>query len=259
MFVFFARFRAIFQIYILFVLSLVLGSFLANLAMSVSLDKNALTGRSKCCSCSTTLGLFDLIPLINWFYLRGRCRHCDETISVQYVIMEWATFLIFIWCLLILPPDILWAGCLLGWALLTLSAIDLRSYRLPDFLTLPLIIMGLVFNGLIKPEQFIHFVIGAMIGYVLFLTVAFLYRRLRGRDGLGRGDAKLMAAAGAWVGWQGLPAVIILAAMSGIIISLAWGLIRGRESIQYLPTMKIPFGPFLSLAIWITWAYGPGL
>lgn len=173
--------------------------------------------------------------------------------------MEWAALLVFIWCLLVLPSDILWVGCLLGWTLLTLSAIDLQSYRLPDFLTLLLIVTGLVFNGLIKPELFSHFVIGAISGYTLFLVVAFLYRRMRGREGLGRGDAKLLAAAGAWVGWQGLPGVIMLAAMSGIIVTLVWVLIRGRKNIQNLSATKIPFGPFLSLAIWITWLYGSNL
>ncbi|MCF6196798.1 MAG: A24 family peptidase [Emcibacter sp.] len=223
------------------------------------MDKYPLAGRSKCAPCNTTLELIDLIPLINWFYLRSRCRHCGAYISCQYVIMEWATFLIFIWCLLALPQDVLWAGCLLGWSLLTLSAIDLQSYRLPDFLTLPLIIVGLVYNGLTRPELFGHFVIGAVAGYILFRAVAFLYRQFRGRDGLGRGDAKLLAAAGAWVGWQGLPIVIMLAAMSGIVVTLAWALIRGRKNTQNLPTTKIPFGPFLSLAIWITWFYGLNL
>jgi len=245
----------ILQTYILFILSLVIGSFLANLSMCASMGKNMITGRSKCCSCHTTLGPTDLVPLVNWFYLRGQCRHCGVAISGQYIIMEWAVLIIFIWCLLILPPDILWAGCLLGWTLLTLSAIDLRCRRLPDFLTLPLIMMGLVYNSLFSPEQFSHFVIGAVLGYVLFLVVAVLYRRFRGREGLGRGDAKLLAAAGAWVGWQELPGLIMLAAILGIIVALIWGW-KARQDIS---TIKIPFGPFLSLAIWIIWLYGSGL
>lgn len=231
-----------------------MGSFLANLALRTSMGESVMSGRSKCRSCETTLEAIDLIPLFSWFYLRGRCRHCGEKISPFYIIMEWLVLFVFIWCLMVvLSPGYLWAGCFLGWGLLTLSAIDLRCYRVPDFLTLPLIILGVVFNGITFPEQVIHFVIGAMVGYILFVLVAFLYKRMRGREGLGLGDAKLMAAAGAWVGWQGLPSVIMIAALLGIIVGVLWGWKNGRE----LSTTKIPFGPFLSFSIWIIWVYGP--
>ena len=230
-----------------------MGSFLANLALRTSIGKSVMSGRSRCRPCETTLGVVDLIPLFSWFYLRGLCRYCGENISPFYIVMEWATLLIFIWSFLVLPSNMLWAGCLLGWALLTLSAIDLRSYRLPDFLTLPLIVMGVVFNSIVTPEHSIHFVIGAIAGYILFVLVAFLYRKFRGREGLGLGDAKLLAAAGAWVGWQGLPAVIMIAAILGISLVLIWRL----KSKQNLSTTKIPFGPFLSTGLWITWLYGP--
>lgn len=211
-----------------------------------------MTGRSKCRSCETTLGMVDLIPLFSWFYLRGRCRYCGASVSAQYIIMEWSVLLIFIWCLLVLPLDYLWAGCLLGWVLLTLSAIDLRSYRLPDFLTLPLIVVGIAINSITMPELAIHFVIGAMVGYALFALATFIYRRIRGREGLGIGDAKLLAAAGAWVGWQGLPSVIMIAALTGIIVVLIWG--WKRKTV--ISTVKIPFGPFLSFSFWIVWLYG---
>lgn len=240
------------QIILMFVLSLMTGSFLANLAMRASMGESVITGRSKCRSCETTLGAVDLIPLFSWFYLSGRCRYCGKNVSPFYIIMEWSVLLIFIWFLLVLSSDYIWVGCLLGWPLLTLSAIDLRSYRLPDFLTLPLIVMGLVFNSMTSPELSIHFVIGALAGYILFALVAFLYRRIRGREGLGLGDAKLLAASGAWVGWQGLPSVIMLAALMGIIVALIWT--WKRKTV--ISTLKIPFGPFLSFSLWIVWLYG---
>lgn len=108
----------------------------------------------------------------------------------------------------------------------------------------------MVFNSITTPELSIHFIIGAMVGYILFVLVAFLYKRVRGREGLG--DAKLMAAAGAWVGWEGLPSVIMIAALLGIIVGVLWGWKNGRE----LSTTKNSFGPFLSFGIWITWVYG---
>ena len=199
------------------------------------------------------LGAVDLIPMVSWLALRGRCRHCGAGISPLYITLELTAVVVFIWSLLLLPPQYLWVGCLLGWSLLTVSAIDLLSYRLPDFLTLPLIVTGVVFNNLTTPAFSGHYVIGAIAGYLLFIMVAELYRRLRGQEGLGRGDAKLLAGAGAWVGWQGLPSVIMLAALLGIIVSVLWG----WKSKQDLSTTKIPFGPFLSFGLWITWIYGP--
>ena len=246
-------YEIIFQTIIFLILSLVIGSFLANLAQRMSLGECVLSGRSRCLFCATKLGVVELIPVFSWIGLRGRCRHCGTGISPFYVIMEILAVLLFIWSLLVLSPDYLWAGCLLGWSLLALSAIDLKIYRLPDFLTLPLIVLGVFFNSMITPELTTHFVIGAIVGYILFMAVAVFYRRLRGREGLGLGDAKLLSAAGAWVGWQGLASVIMIAALIGIIVAILWGRVMKKN----LAITKIPFGPFLSFALWLTWLYGP--
>jgi leader peptidase (prepilin peptidase)/N-methyltransferase len=137
----------------------------------------------------------------------------------------------------------------LGWALLTVAWIDVEHLLLPDALTLPLIIAGLVIGFFCGPEAFQARLWGALSGYVTFRGLAWTYHQLRDHDGLGGGDAKLAAAAGAWVGWQMLPSVVLLAALSG----LAWvcclalcGRRVGRLTI-------LPFGPFLALATWIVW------
>ena len=131
--------------------------------------------------------------------------------------------------------------------LLTAAAIDARRLILPDFLTLPLIPLGLAMAWL-EPPDLATRAIGALSGFLTFAGIGWLYRRWRGRDGLGLGDAKLLAAAGAWVGWQGLPSVVLIAAIGG----LAWALLTRQRADQ-----KMPFGPFLAAGFWLVWWLGP--
>ena len=145
-------------------------------------------------------------------------------------------------------PD-LWITCILGWWLLTLAWIDADSFRLPDALTLPLILAGLGEALWRDPDQLTARAAGAAIAYTALWALAAFYRRLRGREGLGMGDAKLLAAGGAWLGVVPLPDVLLLAACS----ALAYALLRGAE---IRATLKVPFGPFLAGAIWLAWLWG---
>ncbi len=130
---------------------------------------------------------------------------------------------------------------------LTIAAvIDFRAMILPDLITLPLIPLGWAMAALRAPDL-VDRLIGAAAGFAAFAAIAGLYRRLRGRDGLGLGDAKLLAAAGAWVGWAGLPSVVLL----GSVASLAWALATRRD-----PDRPLPFGPFLAASFWIVWRFG---
>lgn len=131
----------------------------------------------------------------------------------------------------------------LGWAAL----IDARQQILPDFLTLPLMPAGLLLAWL-QPPGLAARIMGLLAGYLAFAGTAWAYRRLRGRDGLGLGDAKLLGAAGAWVGWQGLPSVVLLGAIGGLVWALAARLPADRT---------LPFGPFLAAAFWLVWYFGP--
>jgi leader peptidase (prepilin peptidase)/N-methyltransferase len=148
---------------------------------------------------------------------------------------------------------LLWASLALGWTLLALAAIDLRHYLLPDTLTLPLLALGLAVAWLIEPARLGAHALGAAAGFVGFAVIAWLYQRLREREGLGRGDAKLLAAGGAWLGWQALPSVVALAAAVALAVALAGALRGGKLG----PTTRIAFGPHLALAIWLVWLYGP--
>jgi leader peptidase (prepilin peptidase)/N-methyltransferase len=146
-----------------------------------------------------------------------------------------------------------WLDCLLGWWLLALGWIDLRCWLLPDTLTLPLIIAGLAAALLFNPDQLLDRALGAALGCLSLIAIAAVYRRLRGREGLGGGDAKLLAASGAWLGAAALPQVILLAALSALAAAGCLRLAGIRLGIH----SALPFGPFLALATWILWLLGP--
>ena len=149
-------------------------------------------------------------------------------------------------------PDA-WLDCLVGWWLLTLGWIDLRSWLLPDALTLPLVVAGLAVAVIRDADFLFDHALGAALGYLILVAVATLYRLLRGREGLGQGDAKLLAASGAWLGASLLPQVIAVAALSALGVAgclrLA-GMPLGAQS-------ALPFGPFLAIATWVLWLHGP--
>ncbi len=144
-------------------------------------------------------------------------------------------------------------GSALGWALLWLAIVDMRRFLLPNRITLPLLAAGL-FSGLIlHPAHFWDHAVGAAAGFVLFRLVERAFRMARGNDGLGRGDAKLLAAGGAWVAWYGLPSVILIASLAGILQALFIGRFRSRQAYK----TPLPFGSALGLGIWLVWLFGP--
>jgi leader peptidase (prepilin peptidase)/N-methyltransferase len=151
------------------------------------------------------------------------------------------------------PYTIIALSAALGGVLLVLSVIDLRTYRLPDALTLPLAAAGPPLawaNGWGEP---LWHIISAIAGYLLLYGVAQLYAKLRGRAGLGLGDAKLLAAAGSWLGLEGLPTVLLWATSSALLAVLAAALLRHPIT----ASTRIPFGPFLALGFWLVWLFGP--
>ncbi len=157
------------------------------------------------------------------------------------------------WVALVMPPTwLLPTTFLLGWSLLILSVVDALAFRLPDILTLPLIAAGLTVSFFLPGPDPAGHVIGAAAGFGTLYAIILLYRRVRRRDGLGLGDAKLGAVAGAWLGWQALPFVVLLACAAGLIW-YGFGLIRRGKTVL---TEQIPFGVPLCAAIWLVWLYG---
>jgi leader peptidase (prepilin peptidase)/N-methyltransferase len=210
-------------------------------------------GRSRCAKCGAALTALDLVPLASWLAGRGRCRHCGAWIGWFYPLVELAALGIAVLSLSLDRGFEAWIDAALGWWLLTLGWIDWRHMILPDVLTLPLIVFGLAVAGVIEPERLWDPLLGVVFGYAGLWVVAWVYRRLRGRDGLGLGDAKLLAASGAWVGVTGLPSVLAGAALAGL--AAAGGMmLAGRRLDRY---SALPFGPFLAAATWLVWLFGP--
>lgn len=231
----------------------VIGSFLGVLVLRLPERGSIALGRSACVSCGHRLGAIDLIPLISWAVFKGRCRHCGARLGWFYPGIELLALAVAAWAVLALPRDLIWIGCLLGWWLAALAVIDSRAMILPDVLTLPLVVVGLAVSYLIAPGRVIDHAVGALAGFMVIGGVGLVYRRFRGREGIGGGDAKLATAAGAWVGWIGLPGVILIAALSGLIFAV----LGARTGRGLAAPVKIPFGPHLALGIWVIWVYGP--
>ena len=203
--------------------------------------------RSQCESCQTQLSAIELVPLLSYVLQCGRCRHCGARIDRFHPAVEAAAFAV---AVLICAVDIgifddparAAVDCLLGWTLLALAGMDAKTRLLPDELTLPLIPDGLFANWWLAREALTDCLLGAAIGWFVFVGIAWVWRRLKEEEGLGGGDAKLLAATGAWVGWQGLPSVILLAALAAIVATMARR--RGQQAFG----TRIAFGPWLALA-----------
>jgi len=230
-----------------------IGSFIGVLAHRYPRLRAALWGRSRCPTCSQTLGALDLVPIASWLARRGRCRYCSARIAAFYPATELGALAIAAWASLVDSGWPLWASCLLGWSLLALALIDMRRLVLPDALTIPLAVAALVLVALRNGPLADH-AIGAVIGFVTFAALGWGYRAIRGRDGLGLGDAKLLAAGGAWLSWTGLPSAVLIAATTALAATtlVAW---ISRRPIDM--TQRIPFGPFLAFGIWAVWLHGP--
>jgi leader peptidase (prepilin peptidase) / N-methyltransferase len=211
--------------------------------------------RSRCECCGAVLSAWDLVPLCSWLATGGRCRYCGHPLGWFYPAIEFSAFAVALAALAADGGEKIWLDCCFGWWLLALGWIDARRWLLPDPLTLPLIIAGLAAAVAFDPEQLTDRALGAALGYLGLRVVALLYRRLRGREGLGHGDAKLLAAAGAWVGAMALPQVVLGAAISALFTAACLRL----AGVRLGAGSALPFGPFLALATWLIWLLGPFL
>jgi leader peptidase (prepilin peptidase)/N-methyltransferase len=229
------------------------GSFLGTLVLRLPERRPIAMGRSACEHCGAALGWRDLIPFASWLALRGRCRHCGAPLSAFYPLVEAAALLIVLQAGATTTGWVLLSSILFGWWLLVLAAIDWRTFTLPDVLTLPLAIAGFGAAYAFDRDALLDHAIGAAAGLAAFALIAFLYKSIRGRDGLGFGDAKLLAALGGWVAWQGLATVVLYAAIAGLAVTLGGGLAGTRMALQ----TRIPFGAYLALGGWLVWLYGP--
>jgi leader peptidase (prepilin peptidase)/N-methyltransferase len=223
---------------------------------------NLVVPRSACPSCKAPIGALQNIPVLSWLLLRGRCAGCKTRISARYPAVELLTAL--------MSAAVAWkfgfgwstaAALVLTWFLVALAFIDIDTQLLPDSLTLPLLWLGLLValvlpaaEGARLPVDLRTAVIGAMAGYLALWSVYHLFRLLTGKEGMGYGDFKLLAALGAWLGWQMLLPIIIGAAGVGAAVGIAAILFKARDK-----GVPMAFGPYLAAAGWLVLMFGPEL
>lgn len=208
---------------------------------------------STCPSCGHKIRAWENIPVISWLILGGKCSSCKTRISPRYPIIEALTAFFSVVTVYLLGPSesALWA-LLMVWALVALTMIDFDTQLLPDGITLPLMWLGLVLNYFSVLTDFGSAFWGAVAGYLSLWSVYWLFKLATGKEGMGHGDFKLLAALGAWLGWQLLPAVILLSSLVGAIVGI--GLMAFRKHGREVP---IPFGPYLAAAGLLSLWFGP--
>ena len=223
---------------------------------------NLVVPRSACPACKAPITALQNIPILSYAFLGGRCANCRARISLRYPIVEALTG--------ILSAAVAWklgfgwpaaAGLVLTWFLVALAFIDIDHQLLPDSLTLPLVWLGLLLSlfapapgGAPVPVDMRASIVGAIAGYVSLWSVYHLFRLLTGKEGMGYGDFKLLAALGAWLGWQMLLPTVLIAAAVGAVVGMALLASRGQNR-----STPIAFGPFLAAAGWLMLMFGHGL
>jgi len=224
-------------------IGLLLGSFIATLVLRWPAGRS-LIGRSQCDSCKRPLGMLDLVPLLSAAVSRGRCRTCGAAIDPFHGRVELASALIGAGALALLPGTAGWLWALFGWLLLPLALLDARHFWLPDRLTLILAVTGLLLAGPLLGTSLADRWIGAIAGGLALALLSWLYRRTRGKAGMGGGDPKLVAATGAWLGWQALPLMLLLASLGGLV----WAVAAQQKGDRPFGERRVPFGAFLCAA-----------
>lgn len=210
---------------------------------------------STCPQCSHRIRAWENIPVLSYLLLRGRCSSCGTRISARYPAIEALTA--------VLSACVAWhfgfgaaalAALLLTWALIALSVIDIDHQLLPDNITLPLLWLGLLLSlaGVFTDPR--ASLIGAAAGYLSLWSVYHAFRLLTGKEGMGYGDFKLLAALGAWLGWQALPVIILLSSLVGAVVGIVLIVTLGRDR-----NVPIPFGPYLAAAGWLALLWGDKL
>lgn len=217
---------------------------------------NIVVPRSACPACKAPVKAIHNVPVLSWLALRGKCASCKAKISARYPLVELLTG--------VLSAGVAWkfgfgsqlgAALVLTWFLIALTFIDFDTQLLPDALTLPLLWLGLAASVLgYTPIEPRNAIIGALAGYLSLWSVYHLFKLATGKEGMGYGDFKLLAALGAWLGWQMLVPIILLSAAVGAMTGITLIVVRGRDR-----NVPMPFGPFLAAAGWIALMWGPAI
>lgn len=207
---------------------------------------------SHCVHCKKKIIFIDNIPIISYFLLRGKCRFCNNNISIRYPLIEFITAIFSIIVGLKFGINIITIfGLLITWVLIIQAAIDFKECLIPDEITLPMLWLGLLVNDFNIFVNLHEAVIGAISGYLFFWVIYWAFKLITGKEGIGYGDFKLLAMLGAWLGYQMLPLIIVLSTTIGSIVGGILILLKKRTK-----DTAIPFGPYLAIAGWIAMLYG---
>ena len=252
--------------YTVFIFGLIIGSFLnvviSRLPNNMNIDSNKSEsktngdsvfagtiwwGRSKCPHCNAVISIKHNIPVLSYILLKGKCSDCQNKISIQYLIVELLTAICFCFLFYISTNIAQLAFIIIFSAfLISLTMIDINKMILPDQLTLPLLWIGLLANTDSLFIDLEHAVMGAVVGYSALWSLFWLFKLLTGRNGMGYGDFKLLAALGAWLGWQSIPSILLVASIMGI----TYGVFM-KVKTDFIKN-EFAFGPFLAIAGWVT-------
>nr|WP_232522432.1 A24 family peptidase [Marinimicrobium alkaliphilum] len=216
---------------------------------------NLVVPNSRCPQCGHKIKPWENIPVVSYLFLRGKCSQCGTRISPRYPIIEAVTGLLSVVVIAYFGATL--AGLLalvLTWSLIALTMIDADTQFLPDSITLPLLWLGLIANAFGVFTTLESALWGAVAGYLTLWSIYWLFKLLTGKEGMGYGDFKLLAALGAWMGWQLLPVIILLSSLVGAVIGIGMILALGRDR-----NIPIPFGPYLAIAGWIALLWGDTL
>lgn len=228
---------------------MIAGSFLATLVLRWPRGEGVTTGRSRCDRCGAQVAARDLIPLVSGLLLGGRCRACGAQIDPAHFAIEGLCGLVGASAFLVAPGQAGLLGALSGWLLVALAALDLRHFWLPDRLTLPLALVGLAGGVTAVGPPFDARLIGGAGGFLALAAIAWGYRVIRGREGLGGGDPKLFGAIGLMLGWQALPYVLLGASGVGLL----WVCVRFAARKKVAASDRLPLGALLCLATFPIW------
>lgn len=215
------------------------------------MGRSVTSGRSACDACGHELSPVELIPILSGLFQRGKCRHCGVAIDRRHLAIELAAAVVGGIAFGIVPGLAGLAGAIFGWMLIALIALDAAHYWLPDKITLPLLIIGLGVGLVGIDPSFPDRLWGGAGGYLSLAAIALVYKRVRGRDGLGGGDPKLLGAIGAWLGWQYLPMVLLMASGVGLL----YALFRTLLGKPMAATDRLPLGALMALSAFPIWIY----
>ena len=264
-------------IVLVFLYGAIIGSFLNVCIARLPDGRSVVRPPSHCPKCQSYLAWYDNVPILSYLFLAGRCRNCRVRISPIYPAVEVLTGALAVALFLRLGPSLAFVGYFaFAAALVVITFIDLDHQIIPDVISLPGIVVGLAFSLVSPLVTPIDAIIGVLAGGGILLLVAWLYKTFRGQEGMGGGDVKLLAMIGAFLGWQAIPAVIIIASLAGSVAGLVAMLDRaGRRRLQRVAShlgpgavavslrrasrrTEIPFGPFLALGALVV-LYAPGM